>query len=272
MSFIILLRGGGDIASGVALRLHKAGLRVAISELEEPLAVRRLVSFSEAVYQGEINIEGVAGKRVKDPTDQLKILRVFAQSQIPVLIDPNGEAIKSLHPTVIVDARMTKQPPEIGMHAAALVIGLGPGFVAGENCHAAIETNRGHDMGRVIWQGAPEPDTGRPEFVSTRGEERVLRAPASGPLEARAEIGDRLEEGQLIAEVEGQPLSAPFKGVLRGLIHPGSQVTKGMKIGDLDPRDDPRLCTLVSDKALAVAGGVLEAILSRRDFRTRLWS
>jgi xanthine dehydrogenase accessory factor len=272
MSFIILLRGGGDLSSGVALRLHRAGLRVVISELEEPLAVRRLVSFSEAIYESEITIEGVTGKRVKDPTDQLKILRVFAQSQIPVLIDPSGEAIKSLHPTVIVDGRMTKLPPDMGLYAAALVIGLGPGFVAGENCHAVVETNRGHNMGRVIWNGAPEPNTGLPEQVSDRGAERVLRSPADGILEAQAEIGDRMEEGQLIIKVAGQPLNAPFKGVLRGLIHPGSLVTQGMKIGDLDPRDDPRLCTLVSDKSLAVGGGVLEAILSRREFRTRLWS
>jgi xanthine dehydrogenase accessory factor len=272
MSFIILLRGGGDLASGVAVRLHRAGFRVAISELENPLAVRRLVSFSEAVYAGEMTVEGVTARRVKDATDQLQVLRVFAQSQIPVLVDPKADAVKTLHPTVLVDARMTKIPPEIGIHSASMVIGLGPGFIAGENCHAAIETNRGHFMGRVIWQGAPQPDTGIPEQVVERGSERLLRAPASGILEARAEIADHIENGQVIAEVAGQPLIAPFKGVLRGLIHPGSTVTRDMKIGDLDPRDDPRLCTLVSDKSLAVAGGVLEAILSRRELRSRLWS
>jgi xanthine dehydrogenase accessory factor len=272
MSFIILLRGGGDLASGVALRLHRAGFRVAISELEEPLAVRRLVSFSEAVYAGEITIEGVTARKVKDPTDQLQILRVFAQSKIPVLIDPQANAIKTLRPTVLVDGRMTKMPPEIGIHSASMVIGLGPGFIAGENCHAAIETNRGHFMGRVIWKGAPQPDTGRPEQVIERGLERVLRSPADGILESQAEIADHIEEGQVIAEVSGQPLTAPFKGVLRGLIHPGTNVTRGMKVGDLDPRDDPQLCSLVSDKSLAVGGGVLEAILSRREFRSRLWS
>lgn len=272
MSFIILLRGGGDLATGVALRLHRAGLRVAISELEKPLAVRRLVSFAEAVYAGEMTIEGVTARRVKDATDQLQILRVFAQSQIPVLVDPQAGAIATLHPTVLIDARMTKMPPEIGILSAAMVIGLGPGFIAGENCHAAIETNRGHFMGRVIWQGAPQPDTGKPEQVVKKGLERVLRSPADGVLEARAEIAEHIEEGQVIAEIGGQPLIAPFKGVLRGLIHPDTSVTRGMKIGDLDPRDDPHLCTLVSDKSLAVGGGVLEAVLSRREFRARLWS
>lgn len=272
MSFIILLRGGGDLASGVALRLHRAGLRVAISELEQPLAVRRLVSFSEAIYAGEVTIEGVTARRVNDATDQLKILRVFSQGKIPVLIDPRAEALKTLHPTVLIDARMTKMPPETSLHSAALFIGLGPGFIAGVNCHAAIETNRGHNMGRVIWQGAPQADTGKPEQVVERGIERVLRSPADGILEARTTIGDHLDEGQLIAEVGGEPLKAPFKGVLRGLIHPGMHVTRGMKVGDLDPRNNPGICSLVSDKSLAVGGGVLEAILSRRDFRSKLWT
>lgn len=271
MSFIVLMRGGGDLASGVAYRLYRAGLRVAIAELPKPLAVRRLVSFAEAVYNGETSVEGVVARRVTDPTDNLRILRIFAQNQIPVLVDPGLESLLTLHPTVLIDARMTKQPPEIGKNAASLVIGLGPGFVAGQNCHAVIETNRGPMLGRVIWQGSGEPDTGVPERVQNRSADRVLRAPVDGVLEGRAEIGSILEEGQPVAEVNGQAVLAPFQGVLRGLLHSGLEVQRDVKIGDVDPRGDAQLAGLISEKALAVGGGVLEAILSRIDLRPLLW-
>jgi xanthine dehydrogenase accessory factor len=172
---------------------------------------------------------------------------------------------------VLVDARMTKRPPERDAPDADLVIGLGPGFRAGENCHAVIETNRGHCMGRVIWHGAAEEDTGVPEHVVNQGVRRVLRAPADGFLEAQAQIGDHLEPGQLVAKIEGHHLRAPFRGVLRGLLYPGLRVVQGMKVGDVDPRDNPAYVRLVSDKSLAVGGGVLEAILSRPELRPCLW-
>lgn len=269
---IVLIRGGGDLASGVALRLHRVGLRVVITELPEPLAVRRLVSFAEAVYTGEVVIEGVTARRVDDPSDTLRVLQVLAKGQIPVLIDPEARAIRLLHPHVVVDARMTKQPAELIPVPVSLIIGLGPGFTAGVNCHAVIETNRGHMLGRVLWKGSAEADTGVPEAVGDKQAERVLRAPAEGVLQARAEIGDHLEAGQVVAEIAGIAVKAPFRGVLRGLIHPGIRVHAGQKIGDLDPRDDPRYCTLVSDKSLAIAGGVLEAILSRAELRPALWA
>jgi xanthine dehydrogenase accessory factor len=269
---IVLIRGGGDLASGVALRLHRAGLRVVITELKQPLAVRRLVSFAEAVYTGEISIESVAARRVNDPSDMLNILQVFTKGQIPVLIDPEAEAIKLLHPAVVVDARMTKRKVELIPIPVKLIIGLGPGFNAGENCHAVVETNRGHMLGRVIWKGEGEPDTGVPEAVGERRADRVLRAPAGGIFEGKAEICDQLQEGQVVAEVDGQPILAPFEGVLRGLIHPGLQVQPGDKVGDVDPRGDPRYCRLVSDKSLAIAGGVLEAILSRPELRQTFWN
>ncbi len=156
------------------------------------------------------------------------------------------------------------------MQAASLVIGLGPGFVAGVDCHAVVETNRGHSLGRVIWKGSAEADTGVPEPVRERGVERVLRSPASGVLEACVAIGEVLEEGQCIARVNGTAVLAPFKGVLRGLLHPGLVVSVGLKIGDVDPRMEPKFSRLVSDKALAVGGGILEAILSRPDLRSSL--
>ena len=268
---IVLVRGGGDLASGVALRLHRAGLRVVITELPQPLAIRRRVSFAEAVYNGECSVEEINARLVKDPTDTLRVLQIFAKNQIPVLIDPPGEAIKSLHPSVVVDGRMLKKRAELIPTVVKLIIGLGPGFVAGENCHAVIETKRGHTLGRVIWKGESEIDSGIPESVDARQAERVLRAPQAGILVTQAEIGDHLEAGQTVAVVNGKEVIAPFKGVLRGLLHPGFEVWAGLKIGDVDPRDNPQHCTLVSDKSLAVGGGVLEAILSRTDLRPHLW-
>lgn len=276
MTTFTIIRGGGDLASGVAVRLHRAGLKLLIAELPQPLAVRRLVSFAEAVYAGAVEVEGVKARCVANFSAALDVMRA---GQIAVLVDPQLHVLQNLSQMdggaelgVLVDGRMTKQPPEIGKEAAPLVIGLGPGFIGGENCHACVETNRGHNMGRVFWQGPAEEDTGIPESVSSRRSERVLRAPADGILELHAEIGDHLEAGQLVAEVAGTAILAPFKGVLRGLLHSGIAVAKNLKVGDLDPRDDPSFCTLVSDKSLAVGGGVLEAILSQPEIRRRLWN
>jgi len=267
MPSLFLIRGGGEQATGAAIRLLRAGLRVVVTELPQPLCVRRTVCFAEAVYSGEIAVEGFTARRVDDPSDTLSVLTILGRQQVPVLIDPDCAAAKSLHPLVIVDGRMIKQPPEPIGYVPALYIGLGPGFEAGVNCQAVVETRRGHTLGRVYWQGGPEPDTGLPEGDPRR----VLRAPADGELVAHAEIGTHIEGGQLIAEVAGQQVLAPFAGVLRGLLHPGLPVTCGLKIGDVDPRDDPRMCRLVSDKALAVGGGVMEAILSKPEVRGRLW-
>jgi len=275
MALMVLIRGGGDLASGVALRLHRAGLCLLITELPEPLVVRRRVSFAQAVFQGRTTVEGVIARRVEDLSQALKVMQ---RREIPVLVDPKAESLLELRavlpnqePVVLVDGRMIKRPPELNMQAATFVIGLGPGFVAGENCHAVVETQRGHNLGRVIWQGEPERNTGVPDRVTDHGADRVLYAPADGVLWAHAEIGDRLEAGQIVAEVAGEPVKAPFRGVLRGLLYPGLRVVRGLKIGDVDPRDDPRYCTLVSDKSLAIGGGVLEAILSRLELRAHLW-
>jgi xanthine dehydrogenase accessory factor len=272
MPALILLRGGGDLASGVALRLHRAGLRVAICEIAQPLAVRRQVAFAEAVYAGSLTVEGVTARLAKDPSDTLSVLMLFSRGLIPVLVDPQAEAIASLHPTVVVDARMLKEWVPLDARPVPLLIGLGPGFEAGVNCHAAVETNRGHFLGRVYWQGGPEPDTGAPDPVLDKQTERVLRAPAAGVFTGLAEIGDLVEPGALLAQVDGQPLTAPFRGLLRGLLHSGLRVTPGLKVGDLDPRADRRFASLVSDKSLAVGGGVVEAILARPNLRAHLWT
>ncbi len=267
MPSIILLRGGGDLATGVALRLIRSGLRVVVTEIPQPLAVRRTVAFAEAVYSGETTVEGIIAHRIPDPTDSFRILMVLGKQQIPVLVDPVCSAAKILHALVIVDGRMTKRPPEAIGYSPGLYIGLGPGFEAGVNCQAVIETRRGHRLGRVYWHGGPDPDTGQPDGDP----QRVLRAPADGEFITHAEIGQQLEAGQVIAEVGGQVVTAPFAGILRGLLHPGLTVARGLKIGDIDPTGDPRLCQFVSDKALSIGGGVLEAILSRPELRSQLW-
>jgi len=268
MPSLILIRGGGDLATGVAIRLLHSGLCVIITELPQPLAVRRTVSFAEAVYSGEICIEGIIAKRVDDPGDSLRILSILAKQQVPVLVDPGCTSAKFLHPAVIVDGRMTKRPPEAIGYAPQLYIGLGPGFEVGLNCQAVIETRRGHTLGRIFWRGSPDQDTGLPDGDPAR----VLRAPTDGELATHLNIGDHIEAGQVIAEVAGLTVTASFSGILRGLLHPGLIVPRGLKIGDIDPRDDPRLCHMVSDKALSIGGGVLETILSKPELRTQLWT
>jgi xanthine dehydrogenase accessory factor len=267
MPALILLRGGGDLASGIAIRLYRAGLNIAITELPQPLAVRRTVSFSEAIYNDEAVVEGITAKCVRDPTDTLRILNVIAKRQIPVLVDPDCYSIQTLYPLAIIDARMMKQAPEQLFHKSLLYLGLGPGFIAPVNCHAVIETQRGHTLGRAIWEGSSLNDTSKPEGDPRR----VLRAPTDGIFLSEAQIGERFEPGQTIASINGELIKAPFTGILRGLLHPGLNIFKGLKIGDIDPRNDPNLCRMVSDKSLAVGGGVLEALLTRPEVRVKLW-
>ncbi len=262
---IVLIRGGGDLASGVALRLHRAGMRVVITELDQPLVNRRSVSFAQAVYTEVTQVEQVTARLVKS----IKDLNVtWNDGEIPVLIDPECQIISRLPNeeftfTTLVDGRMTKKPPYLTIGSAPFMIGLGPGFVVGVNCDAVVETNRGHYLGRVIWQGSALPNTGVPEGFGDQFQDRVLRSPSDGIFSSDREICDRIKAGELIGEVNGKEIRAAFRGVLRGLLHDGLYVTEGFKIGDIDPRDDAEYCKHVSDKALAVGGGVLEAILTR---------
>ena len=265
---LILIRGGGDLASGIAVRLVKSGFEVVITELAEPLTVRRAISFAEAIDEKRVQVEGVTGEYVLQPGE---IKRVLQSGAVPVLVDPDLTFLDQIQPDVVVDARMRKSPPDKGKELATLVIGLGPGFVAGENCHAVIETNRGHHLGRVIWSGPPQKDTGIPGVIGGYGLGRVLRAPINGKLQTGAQIGDRVKQGTIIALVGDQAVFAPFDGILRGLIKPGSMVEEGMKIGDVDPRDDPTIWSQVSDKSRAIGGAVLEAILACPDLRSGLW-
>ena len=268
---LILVRGGGDLASGAILRLYRAGLQVVVSELPQPLAVRRTVSFAEAVYEGRHTVEGVSACLVE--RDQLPV--ALEANEIPVIIDPHADILQSDLPfQVVVDARLMKHPPAPLPRPVPLHIGLGPGFHAGENCHAVVETRRSHTLGRVYWQGTAQPDSGQPEGDPRR----VLRAASDGIFLGIKKIGDPCEAGELIGKIDSpidnqqSIILSPLSGVLRGLIRDGVHVTRGLKIGDVDPRNDPSACFLVSDKALSIGGGVLEAILTRVDIRSLLWA
>jgi len=267
---LVLIRGGGDLATGVALRLYRAGLKVVITELAQPLAVRRAVSFSEAVYEGSHTVEGVTARLI-----EASQLSAWADAgEIPVLIDPDVSILSSFLFPIVVDARLTKQPPAPLPVEVSLHIGLGPGFCAGRDCHAVIETRRSHTLGRVYWTGTTQPDSGEPEGDPRR----VLRAPCDGVVMGYKKIGEHVAEAELIAVVGETETSnkssvmSPFAGILRGLIRDGLQVTKGMKIGDVDARDEASACYLVSDKALAIGGAALEAIMSRKEIRELLFS
>lgn len=265
---LVLVRGGGDLATGVVLRLHRAGMKVVITELAQPLAVRRAVSFAEAVYEEHHTVEGVTARLME--RDQLPA--ALEENEIPILIDPDADILLSRQFLVVIDGRLTKQTPAPLPVEPALHIGLGPGFHAGRDCHAVIETRRSHTLGRVYWTGTTQPDSGVPEGDPRR----VLRAPSDGIVIGLKQIGDHCEMGGTVANIQvdrytSKQLYSPIAGVLRGIIRDGVQVTKGLKIGDVDPRNDPSACFLVSDKALAIGGGVLEAILYKDEIRKQLF-
>jgi xanthine dehydrogenase accessory factor len=254
----VIIRGGGDLGSGVAVRLWRCGFPVVILETEHPLAVRRTVAFAEAVYDLHTVVEEVHGQ-LADSVINARLL--LDGGVIPILVDRAAALVSEIQPAVLVDAIMAKRNTGTTITTAPLVIALGPGFEAGIDAHAVIETNRGPDLGRVLWHGSAESNTGTPGPVAGKMADRVLRAPASGRLRTIRQIGDIVASGEPVAAVGGDVIEAPFHGLLRGLARDGLQVDLGMKIGDLDPRFDRSVISRVSDKALAIAGGVLEAIL-----------
>jgi xanthine dehydrogenase accessory factor len=257
--FVILIRGGGEMASGVAHRLHQSHFKVCMLEIPHPIAVRREVSFCEAIYDGEKEVEGVRSKVISEP-DQID--SVWQEGKIPILIDPDGEKTRHfIKPDVLVDAIMAKKNLGTHIKKAALVIGLGPGFYAGKDVHIVVETNRGHDLGRVILKGTAEPDTGIPGHIGGYSVERVLRTMKKGVFRPQKRIGDRVHKGTVVAVVDDFPVMAKISGIVRGLIREGVEVRKGMKVGDIDPRGKREFCFTISDKARAIGGGVLEAIL-----------
>jgi len=254
-SNIIVIRGGGDLATGVIQKFHRSGLKVVVLEIEKPSAIRRSVSLCEAVYDGHASVEDISCALV---TSLSEIENCRAQGTVPLMIDPSGESLPRLKPIALIDAIMAKR--SIGTHKgmAPLTIALGPGFCAGEDVHAVIETKRGHDLGRLILRGRALPDTGIPGDINGKSAERVIRAPAAGEVRHLCKIGDIVEAGQLLCEISGTAVTAPFKGLLRGLIREGLQVPSGMKIADMDPRLDINWRT-ISDKARCIGGAALEA-------------
>jgi len=256
---IVLIRGAGEMASGVAHRLHRSHFNVCMLEIPHPIAVRREVSFCEAIYEGEKEVEGVRSKFISRPEE---IHSVWQEEKIPVLVDPDGEKTRRfIKPDVLVDAIMAKKNLGTHIKKAPLVIGLGPGFYAEKDVHIVIETNRGHDLGRLILKGTAEPDSGIPGNIGGYTVERVLRTMKRGVFHPQKGIGDRVNKGLVVAVVDDFPVMAKISGILRGLIREGVEVKKGMKVGDIDPRGKRESCFTISDKARAIGGGVLEAIL-----------
>lgn len=255
---VILVKGGGEMATGVAHRLARSGFLVCVTEIPEPLAVRREVAFSEAIFEGQKEVEGLVAKCV---SSREGILQAWEEGRVPIFVDLECSIRATLNPDVVIDAILAKRNTGTRIVDAPLVIGLGPGFRAGQDVHLVIETNRGHRLGKVIEAGEADPDTGVPGEISGYTWERVLRAPLSGKFKGRKQIGDRVEAGEVTGEVEGVPIETKIAGVLRGILRNGLQVQEGIKVGDVDPRGVREHCFTISDKARAIGGGVLEALL-----------
>jgi len=256
----IWIRGAGDLATGIALRLYRSGFDIVMSDIAVPTTVRRTVAFSPAVYTGETSVEGITGKLCENIS---MIDTVMESGCIPVIVDPSGEIMKEYKPDIIVDAIIAKTNIGTKITDADIVIGVGPGFEAGVDCHAVVETKRGHNLGRVLWSGSAYPNTGVPGNIGGYTVERIIRATADGVFRAKVNIGDYVKAGDLLAYCDETPVYANIDGIVRGLLQDGVKVKTGMKSGDVDPRAEKEYGFTVSDKASAIGGGVLEAILSK---------
>jgi len=263
---LVVVRGAGDLATGTILRLVRAGFRVAALEQPRPSSIRRTVCLSEAMYGGEAQVEGVRSKRVGTLAELQGLLERWGpEGPVPLLADPGCSALGALRPLALVDAIIAKRNLGTNIDMAQVVVALGPGFEAGVDAHAVVETNRGHNLGRIFLTGHAEPNTAIPGLIAGKGSQRVLHSPVAGVAENLAAIGDLVEAGMPVLRVTGGGgetlLQAEIDGVLRGLIRPEFQVHVGMKVGDVDPRARREHCFTVSDKGRAIGGGVLEAIL-----------
>ena len=256
---VVAIKGAGEMASAVAWRIYMSNIRqILMLEAQSPMAVRRKVSFCEAVHDGRQLVEDVEACRADKAKE---IHKAWAHGKIAVAVDPEWKLLKRFQPNVVIDAILAKKNLGTVISEAPLVIGLGPGFVAGQDVHLVIETNRGHNLGKILASGEAEPNTGIPGSIGGYTEERVLRAPCSGEFKAKYVIGDMVKKGDVVATVATDNVSAKIDGVLRGMIRSSSQVRQGLKLGDIDPRGDAGYCRTISDKARAISGSVLEAIL-----------
>lgn len=260
MSDLIVIRGAGDIATGTICMLRRCGFTVIALETERPTAIRRFVSLSEAVYEGSASVENVTARL----TDIDGVERVAGRGEVPVLVDPAMNSLDRLRPRAVIDAVLAKRNTGLSIPLAPFTVALGPGFAAGTDCHAVIETNRGHNLGRVIYEGCAQPDTGTPGEVGGYGKERVIHAPVGGKLEILCDIGSLVEKGEPIAVIGGTHVPATLTGLVRGMLRGGYVMYKGMKMADIDPRtEEYRNCFTISDKARCIASGVLCALMEK---------
>ena len=259
---LVAVKGAGDLATGVIHRLKRAGFAVIATELAHPTVLRRTIAFAEAIALGQMAVEGITAQHAHSIDD----IRVILENKlVPILIDPDGIAFQHMQPDVLIEATLSKYNTGITVNDAPIVIALGPGYEAGVDAHAVIETNRGHNLGRVYLEGYAEPNTGVPGTIDGYAGERLLRAPCAGRLYGVHQIGDQIREGDVVAFVKSgevtAPVTAAIPGILRGLVRDELAVSTGMKVGDIDPRAIREHCFTISDKSRAIGGGVLEAIL-----------
>lgn len=260
---VILIRGAGEIASAIAHRLWRCGLsRIVMTETHSPLAVRRMVSFSEAVFNGNASVESVGAVMANTPGD---FSRIWKDSKIAVIVDPGCALLHEIQPDILIDAVLAKRNTGTKIDDAGLVIALGPGFEAGVDCHRLVETDRGHDLGRIICTGPTSSNTGEPGNIMGQTHSRVLRAPIDGLLKTFFDIGDQIRKGSLVASIKDVPIEAQVSGVLRGILRSGSLVATYTKVGDIDPRSQIPHCFTISDKARTISGSVLEIILASKN-------
>lgn len=264
---LIIVRGGGDLATGTIYKLHQCGFPVLVLETANPSAIRRNVAFSEAVYQGTQTVEGLTCTLASSAAEAEERLK---RGKLTMLVDPAGTSIDLFRPLIVVDAILAKKNLDTCRDMAPITVALGPGFTAGLDVDAVVETKRGHNLGKVLYSGSAAPNTGIPGIIGGYGKERVIHSPAAGILRNAAKITDTVEKGQVIAYVETEngkiSVYATLTGLLRGLIRDGYPVSQGFKIADVDPRlDEYDNCFTISDKARCIAGGVLEAILHLRE-------
>lgn len=255
---LVLIKGAGDLATGVAHRLRRCGFDIVMTEIEEPTTVRRTVAFSQAVYDKTVEVEGIKAALV---TNVEMIKENIANGIISVIVDKEANIIKEIKPDVVVDAIIAKKNTGTSINDAPIVIAVGPGFEAGVDCQLVIETKRGHYLGKVITEGKAIPNTGIPGNIGGHTVGRIIRATSDGIIYPVAKIGDYVEEGKVVAYVDKTPVYASISGIVRGMLQEGITVFKGMKSGDIDPRCDKEHCFIISDKARSIGGGVLEGIL-----------
>jgi len=266
---IVIVRGGGDVASGVIQKLHRVGFRVLVLEIAKPTSIRRTVCFSEAIYSDDIILENIAAVYARNKDE---ILNAWSEENVPIVIDPNGDYIEIFKPSVVVDAIIAKRNTGMNKNLAPITIAVGPGFRAGTDVDIVIESNRGHNLGRLIFKGMAEENTNKPGNIDGFTRERVLYSPCEGVLKTNHNIGDIVKKNEIIATVNKENITAKIDGILRGILGDGTYVTKYFKVGDVDPRiNQISNCYTISDKARAIGGAVLEAVLMQKRIKKIYW-